>query len=649
VLFLSLRFLHASRFFSGALSAAVFAVYSAGVEPVNAQAPTYKVTEMRPLSGLEAGFNRVHDLNESGQIVGYTSATFNLEQSTPRYFLFNGTNTVEVSVSSGSWSRGASLALNNRGHIAGTNGSNTGAQAFLNNGLGVFNLGTLGGTRSYAADINDNGVVVGRSTVAGDGSERAFVYSGGTMIDLGTLGGSRSSASSINSAGHVVGSADLANNAGSRAFLYRNGVMTNLGTFGGNSSSASASNTAGQVVGTANYANYDRYAFRYTNGVMQNIDTLGRDSSAIDINEAGDAIGNSYVLSGSSRVLTGFVFRGNGPAQALTPHIGAVSQAKDINNKGQVVGSASGWAGWGDNQSRGFLHHQGMLYDLNSLIAPNSGYFIFDALRINDKGQIAAVATKNGQQRVLLLSFSNAPFANPDAVTVEEDSSDILIRVLDNDTDPNGNPLRISWLTPPGQNGHWGVTNNSTTISYIPRPDFYGTETIYYDVTNGSAEARSYVTITVTPRPDAPVAGNSRITTNEDTAAKIALSAWDADGDALTYSITRQPSHGTLNAGSAAFAAGPNSFTYIPNANYNGLDSFEFKASDGTLESNTARVDITVKPVSDKPVANAQSVETDEDTAKAITLSGTDVDGDTLTYAIVSNPQHGTLTGDTPN
>src|SRR4029078_8098895 len=85
-------------------------------------------------------------------------------------------------------------------------------------------------------------------------------------------------------------------------------------------------------------------------------------------------------------------------------------------------------------------------------------------------------------------------------------------------------------------------------------------------------------------------------------------------------------------------------------ANYNGGDSFTFKANDGTLDSNIATVTITVTPVDDAPVAADQALTTNEDTAKPITLTATDVDTVTaLTYTIVVGPQHGTLSGTAPN
>ena len=66
--------------------------------------------------------------------------------------------------------------------------------------------------------------------------------------------------------------------------------------------------------------------------------------------------------------------------------------------------------------------------------------------------------------------------------------------------------------------------------------------------------------------------------------------------------------------------------------------------NDGSSDSEPVTVTVTVTPVSDKPVAAAQDISTDEDTDKIITLTATDPDGDTgFTYAVVSNPSHGTL------
>src|SRR5206468_4531191 len=80
----------------------------------------------------------------------------------------------------------------------------------------------------------------------------------------------------------------------------------------------------------------------------------------------------------------------------------------------------------------------------------------------------------------------------------------------------------------------------------------------------------------------------------------------------------------------------------------NGPDSFTYRATDGQATSAVATVSITVTPVNDAPIANNDSYTNAEDTVLSIPLPGvlgndTDVDGDTLTAVLASNPTHGTL------
>ena len=92
----------------------------------------------------------------------------------------------------------------------------------------------------------------------------------------------------------------------------------------------------------------------------------------------------------------------------------------------------------------------------------------------------------------------------------------------------------------------------------------------------------------------APVATNVNGSGNEDATASVTLSATDANSDPLTYSVVTQPTNGTVTvSGTTA--------TYTPSANFNGSDSFTYKANDGTVDSNTATASVTVAAVNDAP------------------------------------------------
>lgn len=140
---------------------------------------------------------------------------------------------------------------------------------------------------------------------------------------------------------------------------------------------------------------------------------------------------------------------------------------------------------------------------------------------------------------------------------------------------------------------------------------------------------------------DPLVANGQAVVTDEDTPAVISLTGTVGNGGTLSYAVETPPSHGTLSG------TAPN-LVYTPNPEYFGTDSFTFKATYGTA-SSTATVSIAVNPVNDLPIASSQSTSTTEDTAKEITLSASDIDNGLLTYAVISGPVHGTLSGSAPN
>jgi hypothetical protein len=233
----------------------------------------------------------------------------------------------------------------------------------------------------------------------------------------------------------------------------------------------------------------------------------------------------------------------------------------------------------------------------------------------------------------------NLPLAANDSAVIDEDSGATPIRVLDNDSDPNGDVLTLKSATGGAMGGVVNGQPGGTLLTYAPPADFFGTDTFTYTVQDGNGgEATATVTVTVRPVNDAPVAMNQSLTTNPNVAKAVTMPATDVDGDALKYSIVQAPTNGTLSGTGSTR-------TYQPNQDYVGSDSFTFRVNDGSLNSNVATVSISVVQPNRVPLVGDQTETTNEDTAKNITLSATDADNDALTYIIVDFPQHGILTG----
>ncbi len=155
---------------------------------------------------------------------------------------------------------------------------------------------------------------------------------------------------------------------------------------------------------------------------------------------------------------------------------------------------------------------------------------------------------------------------------------------------------------------------------------------------------------------DPPVANPDAYSTAEDVALTVSAPGvlsndTDVDADALTAAVVSGPSHGSVGLN------GDGSFTYTPTPDYNGPDSFTYRANDGTLDSNLAVVNLTVEARNDPPVcsgitADASVLWPPNHVLRLLTLSGaTDVDGDPVSISVTSvtqdEPVNGLGDGDT--
>src|SRR5207245_1427523 len=177
-----------------------------------------------------------------------------------------------------------------------------------------------------------------------------------------------------------------------------------------------------------------------------------------------------------------------------------------------------------------------------------------------------------------------------------------------------------------------------------PALNYNGPDSFTFKANDGSLDSNAAtVTISVTAVNDAPMAVNDSYTIDEDGTLTVGAPGVlgndsDIDSATITAVLVAGPAHGTLTLNANG------SFTYTPAGNYAGPDSFTYKANDGSLDSSVATVSITVTAVNDAPAVVDAAITTNEDTSSNITLVAADIDSAALTFSIVQNVAHGSLT-----
>ena len=240
-------------------------------------------------------------------------------------------------------------------------------------------------------------------------------------------------------------------------------------------------------------------------------------------------------------------------------------------------------------------------------------------------------------KKTILVTVDDAPVANNGTLSTNTNAAASATLSA---TDPDsGQTLTYSIVTQPAH-GTVTITNASTgAYAYTPSSGYAGADSFTFKANDGLRNS-NIATVSVTVNDTAPTASNATLSTKTNTAATGTLSATDPDsGQTLTYSILAQPAHGTVTITNAATGA----YTYTPSSGYAGSDSFTFKVNDGYKDSNTATVSVSVNDTA--PTASNGSVSTSTDAAVSAALSATDPNaGQTLTYALVTQPAHGTVT-----
>ncbi len=237
--------------------------------------------------------------------------------------------------------------------------------------------------------------------------------------------------------------------------------------------------------------------------------------------------------------------------------------------------------------------------------SPAANFFGSDTFtyRVSD-GQLTSSLARVA---ITITPVNDAPVAWNESYNTMQDTSLVVTAqegVLANDTDVENDPLTAVLVDEPV---HGALTLNSDgSFTYTPVAGFNGADSFTYRASDGLAES-NIATVAVTLTVEAnqpPVARVDAYSTDEDTpltvaAAGVLANDEDPNGEPLEALLVSGPTHGilTLNA--------DGSFTYTPNADFNGADGFTYQASDGALNSEAIAVSLTIRPVNDAPVLSA--------------------------------------------
>jgi VCBS repeat-containing protein len=254
-----------------------------------------------------------------------------------------------------------------------------------------------------------------------------------------------------------------------------------------------------------------------------------------------------------------------------------------------------------------------------------------------------------GQVTVTVTAANQAPLANDDTATLDEDQpGGLLIPVTANDTDVDGNlaPATVVIVTGPAKGT--AVANPDGSVLYTPNPNFNGSDTFKYTVKDaaGLTSNLAKVTLTVNPVADPPLANDDQATVNVNLGPTgiidVAANDIDVDGDLNLASVvvTGGPANGT------ATGQGNGTVAYTPTAGFIGQDSFVYQICDNTNACATATVSVTVSGNRPPDAVDDPNVTTKQGQAVIINVlaNDTDPDGDALTVSQFSQGTRGTVT-----
>ena len=248
---------------------------------------------------------------------------------------------------------------------------------------------------------------------------------------------------------------------------------------------------------------------------------------------------------------------------------------------------------------------------------------------------------------ITVISVNDPLTANNDSVTTNEDisltilASELFSNDINLDTERQLSISKVDNFV----NGTANV-NISGDIEFTPDANFNGIAAFDYTVTDGIDSETAPVSVVVNAVNDPLIANNDTVTTNEDTS--IIISASELFDNDVNNDIEKSLSVSNVNklANGTATINSQGNIEFTPNANFNGIASFDYTVTDGT-DSSTTSVSVIVNPINDPLIVNDDTATTDEDvsiTILASDLFDNDINPDLKDSRIsnVSNTVNGT-------
>jgi len=255
---------------------------------------------------------------------------------------------------------------------------------------------------------------------------------------------------------------------------------------------------------------------------------------------------------------------------------------------------------------------------------------------------------------ITVSTLNRVPVGVETTLTTEEEST---ISGQVSATDPDGGPITYSLASLPS-NGTASVSINGS-FTYTPTTNFNGADSF---TVRAEDERRSYTNLTVSigviSLNDPPAISSNQKATAQDgasiTLTSSQLRATDPEGDNIHYHLTAEPTNGMLTLNGVPVGKGgqfsqedinQGRVTYNHDSAGTTTDSFSFQLEDelGDVTPGTHIFSFTIEVVNSAPIAVSDNWNTDEDTSINTTLQGSDEDGDTITYELVSGSSLGKI------